>query len=133
MKPQITFLLLLCALGLFAQEKPKLSTIEFVEVLNENRDEARYYFENNWKVFRQKALERNYIAGFQLLETAKTKEASFDFILVTTYANENSYANGEKNFQSIISEAEGLKLLNQKKPSEFRKSVAVQEKVMHLE
>ena len=33
----------------FGQIDDRLTTIEFVEVLNNNKKEALYYFNNNWK------------------------------------------------------------------------------------
>lgn len=127
------FLLLLCPICFFPQENPKISTIQFVEILNDNREEALYYYQNNWKQLREKALLKGHIAGYHFMETEKSEEAPYDFILMTIYSNEKKFANREVAFQKLISERGDLKLLNDKKPLEFRKSVMVNERVVHLE
>lgn len=101
----------------------KISTVEFIQILNENREEAMYYYNNNWVVLRQIATERQYIDSFSLIETEATEEQSFDIILITTYKNNDQYTVREERFQELIKEKGSLKLLNDKKPGEFRKSL----------
>ena len=123
MKSKVLAILFFWSFLLHSQENPQISTMEFVEILNDNEAETLYYFNNNWKVLREKALAQADISGFNLMKNKKSKEAPFDFILMTTYPNEEKYINREIIFQALISESGGLKLLNEKKPSEFRKSV----------
>ncbi len=110
----------------------RISTIDFVEIVNDNSDEAIYYYQNNWKILRQKAQQKNYILSYQLLKTPKTSDSSLEIILITTYENKDQYDKREDNFAELIKNSGGLKLLNQKKPNEFRKVVFSKEQVTHL-
>ncbi|MCK0110322.1 hypothetical protein MWU58_13550 [Flavobacteriaceae bacterium S0825] len=115
----------------FAQVDDRLTTIEFVEVVNNNKAEALFYFQNNWKVLRDKAIKKNYIHSYQLLETPASDDASFQIMLLTTYQNKTQYDQREEHFQELIKESGGLKLLNNKKPVEFRKSLFSKDMVRH--
>lgn len=97
--------------------------MEFVQILNNHEAEAVYYFQNNWKVLRQQAIKKNYISDFKLLCTQRSEEAPFDIILMTTYPDQKSYDQREANFAELIEAKGGLKLLNEKEPGEFRKSL----------
>ncbi len=118
----VTLLLILSAttLGL-AQEAEKVSTIDFVQILNHNKKEALFYYENNWKVLRDKALEKEYIHSYQLLETPVTAGEPFQLMLITTYANKDQHELAEERFDELIAEKGDLRLMNQKNPGEFRK------------
>lgn len=124
--------LLFCYLS-FGQTNEKITTIETVEILNDNTKEAIYYFQNNWHVLRVKAVEKGYIHSFQLMETTYSEETPFHLLLVTTYANKEQHENRETHFAELIKASGGLKLLNKKEPSEFRNSVFSVEKAKHLE
>jgi hypothetical protein len=115
-----------------AQENQKITTIDFVQVLNDNVEETQFYYENNWKVLREKAIEANYIDSFELLKTEPTPDAPFQFMLVTTYKNKAQYDLRETNFGKIIEESGETKYLNEKKKAEFRKILFNKEGVKHL-
>lgn len=128
----IIFLLFLSiGMSLTAQQNEKISTIEFVQVVNNNFEEAKFYYLNNWKVLREMAVEKMYIDSYQLLETPFSEDAPFQIILVTTYLNKVQYDQREKTFSELIEEKGGLKLMNEKKPVEFRKSLFAKDKVLH--
>ncbi|GMN11828.1 hypothetical protein MTsPCn9_12040 [Croceitalea sp. MTPC9] len=131
MKFKVLVVLFFGGFLLHSQEKPQISTMEFVEILNNNKAEALYYFKNNWKVLREKALAKDDITGFNLMESKKSEESPFDLILMTSYANKEKYMNREQAFQALISQSGGLKLLNKKKPSEFRRSVFAIDSIKH--
>ena len=118
-------------LGAFAQKTDQLSTIDFVEVLNGNHAEAAYYYQHNWKELREMAVKRGYIASFQILETEPSAEAPFHLMLITTYANRSQYDQREPHFQELIRENGELKLLNELKPADFRKTLFGKEAVAH--
>ncbi len=128
----LLLLLLGIHLSLPAQSVRKVSTIDFVAILNNNRAEATYYYENNWKVLRDMAVERGYIDSYLLLETPYSPEAPFHLMLVTTYKNQKQYKNREENFSGLIEEIGELKLLNQKDPKEFRNTLYTKEEVKIL-
>lgn len=104
-----------------AQQEEKITTMDFVQVVNGHQAEAIYYYENNWQILREKAIKKGYIHSYQFLETPYSEEAPFDLILITTYKNKAQYEMSEKNFGELMTEKKGLKLLNDKKPTEFRK------------
>ena len=130
---KIVFLMsmLFCIVS-YAQKNTKMSSIGFVQILNNNKKEAVYYYKNNWEVLRKMAVKKSYIHSYVLLETQPTKEAPFSFMLVTTYKNQKQFTKREKHFQELIKIKGNLKLLNDKKPSEFRKTL-FNKKVYHKE
>jgi len=110
----------------------RISTIDFVQVLNNNHNEALFYYENNWKALRVQAMKEGYILSYQLLETPSSADNPFNFILITTYANQEQYDQREEHFATLITARDELKLLNTKKPGEFRKVIFGKEPVKHL-
>ncbi|WP_435624364.1 hypothetical protein [Flagellimonas sp.] len=126
-------LLLVGMFGGSAQENDKISTLDFVQILDGNRDETMFYFENNWKILRQMAVERDYIHSYDVMETPFSEEAPFELILITTYKDEAQYNLRESHFRELIEERGELKLLNNKKPNEFRRTIFNKEKVKHWE
>ncbi len=123
--------LLVCMFG-YSQLDDRRSTIDFVEILNDNKTEALFYYKNNWKVLREEAIKRGYIHSFQLMEMEATPEAPYHLILITTYSNKAQYDDREPHFDEIIAESKGLKLLNDKKPGDFRKVLYGKDAVRHL-
>lgn len=108
-------------LSLFGQSNDQISTIDFIEVLNNHHDEALYYYQNNWQVFREAALKKGYIHSYQLLETSATKEAPFSIIRITTFSNSEQYEQREERFSDLIEENGPLKLANSIPASDFKK------------
>ncbi len=110
----------------------RISTIDFVQILNNNKKEALFYYQNNWKILRVQALQKGHILSYQFLETPSTKENPFNFMLITTYANQQQYDKREEHFAALIKAQNVLKLLNTKKPGEFRKVIFGKDPVKHL-
>ncbi len=136
----ICFILIYC-FGGYAQEsnavdqinlEDRISTIDFVQILNKNNKEAYFYYENNWKVLRERAIRQNYIVSYELLKVDSTPDGPFNLILVTTYANQQQYDKREEHFDFLIKSGNGLKLLNSKEPGTFRKVVFSKDPVKHL-
>lgn len=123
MKKFILIISILFYAQLHAQKNTKISTIDFVQVLNNNTKEVVYYYNNNWKVLRKMAIKKKYINSYQLLATTPTKDAPFSFILITTYKDKQQFDAREKHFEELIKAKGKLKLLNEKKPGEFRKTI----------
>lgn len=128
-------ILFLIVLGInfiaYGQQDDRISTIDYVQILNGNKAEAVYYYQNNWRALRKMALENDYIDSFQILETPFTEEEPFQLMLITTYANKEQYDLREDHFGELIKEIGALKLLNEKKPGDFRKTLFSKEKVRH--
>ncbi|WP_350285621.1 hypothetical protein [uncultured Croceitalea sp.] len=128
-------LLLTIALGLYAmsygQQNEKISTIDFVQILNNNKEEAIYYYQNNWKVLREMALEKEYIHSYEVLEPQMSEEAPFELMLITTYLGKDQYDSRETHFEELIKAKGPLSLMNEKKPNQFRKTLFNKEIVRH--
>lgn len=132
MKNIILILLIIVASNSFAQENQRLSTFQIIQILDNNIAEAEYYYENNWQVLREMAIKKEYIHSYQLFLTPENGDHTTEMILITTYRNENQYEKREEHFQELIKEKGELKLLNDKQPGEFRKSIMVREQVRSL-
>lgn len=117
------FVTLLFSCLSFSQTNAKISSMDFVQIQNNNIEEAMYYYHNNWKKLRIKALEKNYIDSYQLLKNEYSEAAPFHIILITTYKNKTQFEAREKHFQELIDGHGELMLLNNKTPKEFRKTV----------
>ena len=122
---QLKYAILLLFLNsiVYAQEDQKISSMDFVQIQNNNVAEAIHYYENNWKILRVQALEKNYIDSYQLLKAEYSDEAPFHLILVTTYKNKSQFDAREKHFQELIDNLGKLNLLNDKTPEAFRKTL----------
>ena len=132
MKTFLLFLTLLSGLICFGQSNDKISVIDFVEILDNNREEALYYYQNNWLVLRKNAVEKGYIDSFQLLETSFDENGPFHLMLITTYSNKRQFDKREENFSILLEERGPTKLLNDKKPEAFRKNTFYKSPVTHL-
>ena len=128
----ITSLLFICVQG-FSQKDSSITTIEFVEILNGNEEEALYYFQNNWKILRDAAIKRNYIESYQLLQVPRGEEPVFDLMLVTTFQNEEKFDQREGHFRELIEEKGPLRLLNDLQPKEFRKSAFAKQYIRRVD
>ena len=131
MKKSILTLALFWSLASLAQDV-KISTIDFVQIQNENREETIYYYENNWLVLRKMALERSIIDSYELIEVESSEEAPFHLILKTTYANRAAFDLAEEKFAILIEEKGPRRLLNDKQPGDFRKIIFSKEAGEHL-
>ncbi len=115
----------------YGQQDDRITTIDFVQILNDNKDEAVYYYQNNWKILRNQAIEKGYIHSFQVLETLFSEDEPFQLMLITTYANKEQYDLREDHFRELIKEKGELILMNEKKPDEFRKTLFSKEMVRY--
>lgn len=113
----------------FSQSQAKISSVDFVAVVNNNHAETLYYYQNNWKVLREAAVKKDYIDSYNLLEIEPTEATPYNFILITTYANQEQYNKREAHFEELIKASGGLKLLNDKEPKDFRKFIDGQDSV----
>jgi hypothetical protein len=108
-----------------AQQNKTVSVMDFVKIRNGKKAEALYYYENNWKMYREVAVERGLIHSYQLVIATPDSLNNFDLILITTYKDSAQYLKSEENFQPILKELRpnGPKLLNEIKPADFRQNV----------
>lgn len=125
MKKLIFLSLLFGTIVTNGQTSSQLSVIDFVKIKGENHREALFFYENNWKVYRDTALKKGYIKSYKLLTTLVDTTANFDLMLITEYLDSAQLKVAEERFQQIIKEIRpnGPLLLNERKPNEFRKNV----------
>lgn len=111
-----------------ADAPQKLITVtEFVRIRDGRRKEALYYYDNNWKKYRQEAVKRGLIHSYELIVAAADEKTDFDIILITRFADRKNFDQVEENFGRLIKELrpEGPRLKNEIKPADFRENISV--------
>ncbi len=100
-------------------------TIDFIKIKDGRRDDARYYYENNWRFFRDAAVKRGVVDSYEYIDAISAKDSAFDIILITRYRSEEQFRNSEKAFEPIIKELtpNGPFLRGTSKPDDFREVV----------
>jgi hypothetical protein len=121
----IAFLILLPA-GARGQNGGAVSVIDFVKITDGKRPQAIYFYENNWKRYRDAALSKGFIRGYQLLANTSDKVKDYDLLLITEYADREQYRLSEERFNQIIKDVApaGPRLLDDLKPADFRTNVS---------
>lgn len=117
MKKQL-FILSLC---LFAKSAfSQFVYMDIVKVKNNNFDEAVYYFEQNWKAYREVAIKQGIISSYRMYLNKKDS-SDRHIVLITEYADSTTFKNSRENFRPILKSVRpnGPILLNQKQPNEF--------------
>lgn len=111
----------------FCSTAQGVTVMDFVQVKEGRRAEAVYFYENNWKVYRDIALKKGFILSYRLEEVVADSAASFNMVLITEYRDSVFYHNSETNFREILSTARpnGPLLLNKLQPADFRTNLFV--------
>lgn len=124
MKRSLLAVIMLCPIFSVAQMSTTISTVEFVKVSKDKINEATYFYENNWKVFREAAIRQSIIVSYRIL-SLEDSSTGFNVVLITDYKDSLQLVKSESSFQKLIKEIrpKGPLLLNDAKPNEFRKSV----------
>ncbi len=101
-------------------------TIDFIKIKDGKRDEAIYFYENNWRAYRDAAVKRGVIDSYELIDARSEKDTAFDLILITRFRGEEQFKNSEKAFEPIIKELtpNGPFLKGTSKPDDFRQNVS---------
>lgn len=101
-------------------------TIDFIKIKDGKRDEAIYFYENNWRAYRDAAIKRGVIDSYELIDVRSEKDAAFDLILITRFRGEEQFKNSEKAFEPIVKEItpNGPFLKGTSKPDDFRQNVS---------
>ncbi|OKY25840.1 hypothetical protein [Thalassotalea sp. PP2-459] len=103
-----------------SQAAQQISTIDFIKINNPYSKETLYFYENNWQVLREKAMNKGFIDSFMLIKVPATPQAPFHLMLITTYRNNEQFESREKNFSQLMSGSTGPMLLNNVPPEQFR-------------
>ena len=108
-----------------AVEAPIYTVMEFVKFKDGRRKEAEFFYENNWKLYRDAALKRNVIASYDIVPADDEAKGAYDLVLITRYRGKEQLDASEKNFEPILKELrpEGPLLLNEIKPADLRETV----------
>jgi hypothetical protein len=108
-----------------AQQSGPVVLMDFVKIKDGKKAEALYFYENNWKLYRDLAIKKKVIESYQLVEVTPDSLNNFDLILITTYRDSIQYLKSEDNFRPILNETRpnGPALLNHLKPADFRQNV----------
>ena len=96
-----------------------VATVDKVSIKNGRSEESAYFYENNWRVYREKALASGYISGFRLMEGADDVGVP-TLLLITEYADEAQYEAREENFAKVMPSNGKPALLNLLIPKDFR-------------
>jgi len=111
----------------FSGAAQTISVMDFVQVKESRRAEAVYFYENNWKLYRDIALKKGFILSYRLEEVMSDTAGSFNLVLITEYRDSIFYHHSEANFREILSTARpnGPLLMNHLQPAEFRTNLFV--------
>ena len=109
----------------FAQSDKPVAMYDFVKIKDGRIQETLYYYENNWKIYRDIALKKNFITAYKIVTCQPDSLAGFNLILITEYADSAAYTKSEERFSEIIKETRpnGPLLLNEIKPADFRENL----------
>lgn len=104
------------------QKVNPMVVIDMVEVLSARNAEAKFFYDQNWKIYREKALKEGLISAFRILSLPKGNETGCDLILITELPDEIKFKASEDNFRPILQSLRpnGPILLNEHKPNTFR-------------
>lgn len=85
-----------------------------------------FFYENNWKVYRDAAVKKKIIKSYELIEVKPDSLSNFDLILITVYHDSLQHSKSEENLPAPLLKQlrpNGPVLLNSLKPNDFRKNV----------
>ena len=101
-------------------QKASYVAMDIVKVKNGLWNEALYFFENNWKLYREDAIRQGIISSYKLLVN-KADSVSNNIILITEYPDSLSHRKSEENFRPILKKIHpnGPIYLNEKRRNDF--------------
>jgi len=122
----ISLLSLFVVLNITNQGTKPISEVSLVKIKNNKREEALFFYMNNWKVFREAALKKGYIVSYKLFVSKQGSNADFDIMLITNYKDSIQFKNSEANFAPILKSTrpQGPKLMNDVKREDFIEHVS---------
>lgn len=121
------YLFILFVFMSFSGTSQTITVMDFVQVKENRRAEAIYFYEHNWKLYRDIALKKGFILSYRLEEVVSDSAGSFNLVLITEYRDSSYFQNSETNFREILSTARPNDplLLNELQPADFRTSLFV--------
>ncbi len=76
--------------------------MDFVKIKPGKEQEALFFYENNWKIYREKALAKGYISHYELTRVKASEAVNFDLILMTEFPDATALEKVEDNFQPLM-------------------------------
>lgn len=123
MHKAVTILFVISSLTSFSQ---KYATVDLVKAKASYEKEALYFYEKNWKAFREEAKRKKVISGYSMFRSPTDSTGYFDITLITEYKNAAAHAQAEEKFGPIMKKISpnGPQYLNTVKREEFLKYIA---------
>jgi hypothetical protein len=108
-----------------AQDHSPISVIDFVKIKYNKTPEAIFFYENNWKVYRNIAISEGFIKSYRMIRLKEELASEFDLICITEFSDASQLKLSEARFQQIIKDIrpQGPRLLNTIQPADFRQVV----------
>lgn len=103
-----------------------VTVMDFVKVKDGHIAEALFYYEHNWKLYRDSAVKKGFIQSYRIEQVIQDTPA-FDIVLITEYKDSLQYSFSEINFSEIITGLRpgGPLLMNTLQPPDFRQNLFV--------
>ena len=104
-----------------AQFSERVGRFEVMKANATYEREAKFYYEQNWLLFRKEALKQNAISDYKLMYTEPDSTNTFSIILYTEFQDQTASDNVEEAFSPIMKglRPNGPNMLNDVKRSEF--------------
>lgn len=101
-------------------QKTSYVAMDIIKVKNGLWNEALYFFENNWKTYREDAIQQGIISSYKMLVN-KADSVTNNIVLITEYPDSLSYRKSEENFRPILKKIhpDGPIYLNEKRRNDF--------------
>jgi hypothetical protein len=109
----------------FTQKSSEYVTVDIVKAKEEFSKEAMFFYEKNWKTFREEAYKLKHITGFELIKGNVDSTGWFTITLITVYKDSLSFAKAEANFAPIMKRISpnGPQMLNNIQRNQFLKYI----------
>lgn len=123
----LLYFIIIIQLSAAAQSNSTVTVMDFVKIKEGKTAEALFFYENNWKIYRDLAVKKKIIQSYELVKAQPDSLNNFDLILITVYKDSVQFIKSEENFRSILTalRPNGPVLLNSLKPVDFRQNVFV--------
>lgn len=123
----LLYVVFIIQLSAAAQSNSTVTVMDFVKIKDGKTAEALFFYENNWKIYRDLAVKKKIIQSYELVKAQPDSLNNFDLILITVYKDSVQFIKSEENFRSILTalRPNGPVLLNSLKPADFRQNVFV--------
>lgn len=105
----------------FTQTQKAVGHFDIVTAKVDYEKEVKFYYEQNWLLFRKQALIQKAISAYKLMYTEPDSTNTFSIILYTEFENQAAFDKVEEAFTPIMKwlRPDGPKMLNRITRNEF--------------